>query len=524
LSKDQNQSNSNPAGKNSLEGLLGHRNDLSPEILAELEQIIALEQKLDSEQNHEHRPVYFELSVSQDKMRLDMVLWPCKDVIERPKIEDVLDDINKLHISCPIDVEAIEKAMCPYPLEEKTITPVGHGLHPQPGKNGWIEFHVENPNETLLNPDANDRVNYREIHKIVDVKKDDALLTIHAPTTPIAGWDVYGHLLHANKGVPVNVISGKNTHKIKESNTIYADKTGYIIFEKNNISVEEMIVINGDVDMSIGNIRTPLRVLIHGNVLEGFCVESEESIVIDGNVEGAFVESRQGEVIIKGGYFGRKKSMVKAKKYIFCRFANYGILNCGGFIDIEDSLMNTTITCGERLNVYTGKHGLIVGGHIRIKDHIRAKTIGNASETRTDIYMGFDYAYESELNEYDLTRQSLNNELQEFNQQLLENSNAQRVQVKGSEAYNEIQKLDIEMRKKILLHKVEIEKVSKLISAIEEKAFGLNTSYVEVHQEIFPNIHFHMHEMKKRTSVLEKSFRAEFDPVKREIRTTGGQK
>ena len=64
--------------------------------------------------------------------------------------------------------------------------------------------------------------------------------------------------------------------------------------------------VDGDVDVSIGNISFVGSIIVRGTIRSGFKVEAEGDIEVWGNVEAATVQS-QGNVIIRGNIWARKR-------------------------------------------------------------------------------------------------------------------------------------------------------------------------------------------------------------------------
>jgi uncharacterized protein (DUF342 family) len=380
---------------------------------------------------------------------------------------------------------------------------------------------VENPLDAhQLEEDQTGKVDYRSHRHIIDVVKDQELVTIHPPSEPLMGEDVFGHRVMAKSGRPVSLSSGKNTYLLKENHTIYASTGGCLVAQNGALVVEDLVLVSGDLDMSVGNIETESRVLVQGNVLEGFVIKSSQTVEVKGNVEASSITSQES-IVVHGGFLGRGSGILRAKDNISCRFVNHGILCCEGDVVIEDSLMHSTITCGKTLEVVQGQHGLICGGRIRIRDKIVAKRVGARSETQTSFFMGFDYKYESQLHDLDVQLQKSLHHLHELNAQMEMNSKEKKRFAKDSDGFKELAKVEIAFRKEALLIKVELEKLRKHIHTIENKAFLDGVSYFKVTSEVFPNTKLHVYKKSKNIDVYRRGLEVELEAVNGEIRILG---
>jgi uncharacterized protein (DUF342 family) len=209
---------------------------------------------------------------------------------------------------------------------------------------------------------------------------------------------------------------------------------------------------------------------------------------------------------------------VRAKKSLWCRFAQQAMLSCEGGIEVEDSLVHCTIICGETLRVMGGKHGVIMGGTIRISHSIEAMRIGAPGEPRTDLIMGFDFKYEKEMRELDRYRLKIKTLMESLVQSLDEKEKAGKKLLSGTQEEVEHQKLEFTLKKKVLLCKVENEKTLAKIKAVEKKAYLSELCHVRIVNDAWPNTMVHM--LLKQSKIEEhyKGLNIEVDPSMDEIR------
>jgi len=140
---------------------------------------------------------------------------------------------------------------------------------------------------------------------IQEVNKGDTLVLKIPFTKGIDGFDVFGHIIKATPGRDIKLPTGKNTVLSADGLKLLADKDGVISFSDSNVDILDIITIDGNVDFSTGNISHKGDVFIKGDVLPDFKVIAGGDIKIGGVVEGAYIESEKGSVIIHSGVLGK---------------------------------------------------------------------------------------------------------------------------------------------------------------------------------------------------------------------------
>jgi len=149
------------------------------------------------------------------------------------------------------------------------------------------------------------------------------------------------------------------------------------------LSVQSNLEIEGDVDFKVGNINFKGKVIIGGNVLPGFKIESESDILIHGQIESATIISTGGTVQIEKGIIGKNNSFVKAAKDINVSFAQDCKLECEGTINVETSILHCQ-TVSENLKTES-KNATVIGGKIIAYKSIEVASVSNEEEVPTHL-------------------------------------------------------------------------------------------------------------------------------------------
>ena len=149
----------------------------------------------------------------------------------------------------------------------------------------------------------------------------------------------------------------------------------------------ELLEIRDDVGVKTGNIDFSGKIVINGNVTNGYSINSDDEIVINGIVEGAVI-STKGNLFINGGIQGHDKAQITVGGNMISKFINNAHITCHGNIE-ADAIMHSTIMCDGSIHV-RGKKALIVGGDINVRYDIEAKIIGSEMGTMTKLRLGVD--------------------------------------------------------------------------------------------------------------------------------------
>ncbi|PKM78650.1 MAG: hypothetical protein CVU90_01220 [Firmicutes bacterium HGW-Firmicutes-15] len=238
-----------------------------------------------------------------------------------------------------------------------------------------VMYYHESKKSPILLEDG--RVDYYELGQIVSVNAGD-IIGLRIPATPgVEGYNVRGETLPARPGKDTSFPVGKGILVIDDK--AIAEYDGALSWDKNKISLIKMFTVNGDVDFSVGNIYFPGKVLITGNVTEGFKVQADDDIDIRGGVENAEITSRNGSIFVKRGIIGRGKAVIKAHKNVEAKFIQEAVVEAGHNIVVNEYVMRCDINAGNSVLIQ-GRKGRIMGNNnITAKTKIKASKIQNSN-------------------------------------------------------------------------------------------------------------------------------------------------
>lgn len=250
------------------------------------------------------------------------------------------------------------------------------------GENGKITYNYSKKAEAELQEDVHGFVDYKNLNLIRIVHKGDVIAEITPPTDGEEGTNVCGGILHQVKGKKASYTVGKNTYVSEDGTQIIASVEGQLVFKNGAFHVEQVLLIAGDVDSSVGNLDFTGDIIIKGDVCEGFKVTSATNIQVTGNVNGAVLEAGGGIVVKKGCI----NSRLTSRKCVTAQFFEHCNVECD-----EDLSAQTYILC----NIYckgvmrvTKSNGTIIGGKLTLLNSLSAPSIGSKTYINTEIVLG----------------------------------------------------------------------------------------------------------------------------------------
>jgi len=277
------------------------------------------------------------------------------------------------------------------------------------GKDAVINeiIQIDPDAKPFLNEDGT--ADYKKWDNIRQIKQGEIICTRTPPTPGIPGISVFGHPLSPTSGEDYALPSGANTKAIDNETKLVASINGFLYRDGRDICVGGVYVIKGDVDFKTGNIDYFGDVLVRGNVITDFSVVAEGNVSIEGFVEAARVESKTGNVFLKGSVFGQNRGKIIAAKNIYAENVQDSELKSGQTVKVKGQIRNCKI---ETQNLEMPGDGQIISSSVFFSGVLTCGSIGGKTES---------------LNEFTLVeneRQQFKDELRSANELLQKLNNA----------------------------------------------------------------------------------------------------
>lgn len=279
-------------------------------------------------------------------------------------------------------------------LNDQLQALVQQGLYDQPleiargkmavnGLDGSICYEIEivHDRRPALLPNGN--VDYRSIKSFTQVSGGQIIARKSPPTPGIAGYAVNGREIAAAQGKDYQLCEGENIAVSADGNHLVAVKSGVIYEDDGIVHIKQNLEIAHDVDFTVGNVRFSGTVEVQGNVLPGFCIESDEDIIIHGEVEAATVRSRNATVTIRKGVIGKGEARIFAKKGISVSFAQNAELFTEGCLVVDRSLLHCTCRCDSFEMMR--RDGVLIGGVLEAYRSVELVQLGSQEGVSTTV-------------------------------------------------------------------------------------------------------------------------------------------
>ena len=257
-------------------------------------------------------------------------------------------------------------------------------------------------------------IDYRNRNEFIPVSQGDLLGEYVPATKGVGGTTVFGEELPAADGASIQFVVGagirielKNGESEKEEesssnaeeesplpntliadqrNLLYAEISGSVRHIEETIEVLPVVVIAGDVDLSVGHVSTKGDVKVSGAVQFGFTVTCGGSVEIAGGVENGVTIRAEGDVIVHQAIIGEKTRIISGGN-VSARLVHNATVVAQGEVNIAHSLVNARISAGSTITVMpgSGRAGSIVGGESYAARFIEAKTLGSSGMEPTRV-------------------------------------------------------------------------------------------------------------------------------------------
>lgn len=435
-----------------------------------------------------------DIKSSPDKMEARATFFP--EIGEGLKLSKkvAMKALDVRRIKYGILEDEIEKA-----IEEANTTKapvkdilVAKGTPAEDGADGKVIFKVKMEATMEFREQQGGRIDFREKDLIVNIP-ENTLLAVQFPPNPKVkdGTNIKGETIPSTDGAAAELEPGKNVEVREKEEGIkefYSKIGGQIKFESPKISIEPLYVVEGNLDLKVGNIDFLGNVLIKGSIDDGFTVKAGGDIEVKGNVGSSDLESDRN-IRVHGGVVSRSHGTIRAKGTITVRFAENAKLIAQEDIVVFRAVLHSEIAAGRDI-ICTKEKGQIIGGHTVARNRIQVKELGTGSGTKTEVTIGMDYFEIEQMNK-------LSEEQSKFSQAMekigfiiakfdsLKNPETGEVPPDMREEYVDIMQKKVLVEKK--LHEIKMKKVNL---SLEEKDYS--KSEVVIEKDLHPDVRINL--------------------------------
>ncbi|MCX7714802.1 MAG: FapA family protein [Clostridia bacterium] len=403
------------------------------------------------------------VSTSSDKMEAYIVFSAPDLDGEKLQFEQVLRALEHARIVYGIDQKLLREIFEERQYEKEYRVAVGK--RPIDGVDGKVIFRYTFEKDIKPKLDERGNVDYFNLDNYISVKAGEVVAEYQPPTQAVSGINVYGGIVKGRDGKNIRMPVGKNVQLLDDKITMVAKCDGLLEFIGGNLVVSPVLSINGDVDLTTGNIDFIGDVKIRGNVCPGMKVVAQGFVEVGGMVEAATIESR-GDIVINGGVKGMGKAVLKAEGRVAARYIENATV-CATQSVTASSIIQSTVECQGTVEVI-GARSSIIGGSVKAMNSVICKNIGSENYIPTSIEVGMLPEYRRRLHDLTLNIQKIQAEIE----------NLEKITHIPDDSLSEQQKvikqrlLEERQRKTVVLKELEtqLEEVNEKIQ-INEKSF-----------------------------------------------------
>jgi len=306
------------------------------------------------------------VKITPDKLRAYLVV-ESKDELNNLCIDDVVKFVNSKGVVQGIKIIEIQ-SLLENPQEGEFL--IAEGNPPIDGRDGYISFEFDITKKTLIR----------------NVKAGEKIAVVYPPTSGVNGIGVTGEILKAKQGKPANVFLGQNVAFLDSDNSVIVSTSdgNLVLNEDGTIEVSPVLKINGNIDVSFGEVNFIGTLIVNGDIKSGAKVKVGKNLEVYGNIEDAEVEVK-GNALIGGGFIGYGRGRLYVHGDVSLRYITNQNLIADGDVVIKREAVNANIVCGGKI---IAKDAVIIGGTVMCKGEVEAKSIGGAEYSRTVIIIG----------------------------------------------------------------------------------------------------------------------------------------
>lgn len=396
---------------------------------------------------------------------------------------DVVDTLRSAGISTGyklLEISTVLAKLNAGEIGEEFI--VAQGKPKEEGVDGFEEFKFRT--KLLVGATNDSKVDFKERGLINNVRPGQvlAILKPHIPGKP--GMLVTGE---TDEPLPVKKVAilkaGINVETFEKDGSIsyIAMIAGHARKLFKEIQVSPDYVVNGDLDLSKGNIDFVGNVEILGDVKSGFKIKALGDILIGGDVEPEATIIADGNITVNGTIrTGKKEGLFFCKGDITAGTVINSNIECDGNIYLKELLSDSLVFCKGN---FLSSWAVILNSTIEAIGGIILNNVGKKdSNAKNTFYSGEPYLTKDRVAKINEKLEDCNNQLSLIVKQVeVEKENA--VDTDHDARVKNIAKARAEHAKQL---KEEIENLKKELSILLPK---LSTNYeakIEIKGKIFP--------------------------------------
>lgn len=339
----------------------------------------------------------YKLEISEDNMTVTARFYPPSTNGNRLSTSEFVNDLRFKKVIFGVNTEKLD-AFFENP-EYCTDIVVAEGKEPRHGTDATVQYFFNTDVRVRPTLKEDGSVDFFNLNTISHCKEGDELARLIPADLGEEGMNVIGEKLKPRDVKKATLKFGRNIELSEDKMSIFSMVNGHVTLTDDKVFVSDVLEVE-NVDNSIGNIEYEGSVQINGNVTSNFSVKAKGNIVVNGVVEGAYLEAG-GDIIIARGMNGMSKGKLQAGGNIVAKFLENATATAKGYVSTE-SILHSTVMAGTEVTV-SGKRGFITGGRVCATNIITVKTLGSHMGAATTVEVGADPSIKARFQELQKT-------------------------------------------------------------------------------------------------------------------------
>ncbi|MCH8327117.1 MAG: DUF342 domain-containing protein [Candidatus Marinimicrobia bacterium] len=238
------------------------------------------------------------------------------------------------------------------------------------------------------------------MHIFSVVKEGDQILSKLPATSGLMGTNIFSDEVQVG-GKDIAMPEGEGTELSSDGLMLLAKRKGVAHWDADRVTVTEMEMIEGDIDVKTGDVKADGNIYIRNDVTEGLRLEAMGDIFIGGSIIGADVYSRSGSVRVHKGIIGQSRARILAGANVVAEYIQDATVGAKENVEVQRRIINSAVTSGRFVTVMTNE-GLIRGGNIYAEKKIELLVAGSENRSITELKVGFSSAQAHTKEKYQL--------------------------------------------------------------------------------------------------------------------------
>lgn len=235
---------------------------------------------------------------------LASTFWSPRLVIEVDEEVEITNDLQPQHVVDELKAMGVQQGLL-FPAIKKVteaLKPyeliVAKGTLPVEGTDGDLEVHIRYEE---FNPDSEEKVDFREMNAITNIKEGQVIATHVLPVPGTPGRNLLGKEIPVKPVRDIILRLGKNVRQVEQDIVALISGKPALDWRDKLVKIDVNNEFNhpGEVDLESGNIRFEGDVRIGGNVLPSMFVGATGGVHVGGSVTKATIHAMKS-VTVRG--------------------------------------------------------------------------------------------------------------------------------------------------------------------------------------------------------------------------------